>query len=444
MNTPVFPADSPPGQFPWSGHRHQIYRFSQELKHPLSTVLQLEINANVIGAASLEVRSMMFLPLVQACPALLVLKLAGDPGQLLLAECGARCNQIFSLQLTDVPSSVMKDVGVKLPKLTHACIPAPSSRTSHAEFAPQSCLHLCLCASLTHLDVDVRILTPSMWDALPAGLRKLRCSAKASVPVGMRNLPNLKHLCLCCHSDAQVELWAAECLVVLAPRLKSLDLCVAGAAFHGSNCVIPHLCVDRYTSRAACTGHLKFLNQREQAGLEFTTTFLTQGPNFGAVLSLANDQIGTDPLVDTPGFVASLPPLPGFRGLILEKFEAKELFSILPALAVTFTNISTLVIDMVLQTQQQSRWMVQLQSSDLTCLGACSVLKHLYLESVQITPHQILMLCPCLKALEFLRLFNCAKFSDDDWRTLRWALKVCGYGVQIFVRHHDDGILGDR
>lgn len=398
----------PRGLTTWGAHALHLRCFLYGLRPAIKNVTRLEIKSSSTESSAVESVATLLAPLALACPALQDLKLAGDFGKAFWAD--------------QLP-----------PNLTHARFPSLPLVSFFPEHAPASCMSLLSCPNLTNLDVDLHALSPEMWRALPRSLTELRCCLAGGPPSNTKQLPNLLHLILCCHMFTQVDLCDAVAVLRTAPQLRSLEMSATASADNrqSSSCMTPHLHVRRHWPRDRCVPDLLFLNERVLAGLVVSSTFSEGGGFDGVMLSLPNDCVG-NPEDGTAGFVASLPPLLAVQGLMLEEFEEADLSAIVPAIGVTFPSLRSLVIDM-LQPNGEDEVLVDLGMHDLTPLAACPTLMHLSLEWAQVSPHQLLTLCLCLKSLEGLRLFYCSQSSTSDGEDLQRELEAQGSCVEVTI-----------
>lgn len=364
-----------------------------------------------------------------ACPALRHVTVTGSVGRPFLAALGASCSKLACLEVMDGRwGDELRQLHLILPALTH-CKLAAEPHTVRWAPIPRSgacCLSLLSCTSLTSLDVGTSSLTLEMWQALPPGLRELRCALDTDPPDDLTVLRSLQHLECYCHPDGNyVGLCRLAAVVHSAPHLRSLHIAGRGGEADGSS-LVSELLVEFAPSSIS---DMVYLNERIANGLVATSTLCAGGVFQGVTLHIVQRSYRymeeeEDGTVDVVAYFRMLPTLPAFTGLVLTSDQATENFpAVAQGITSAFPNLRALALHL----------RACVNNKDLTRLGAFTALEHLSLEKADVNPSSLAMLCTRLGSLRMLRLKGCQDVGEDDGVALQSLLLEWGSKASVVV-----------
>lgn len=130
-------------------------------------------------------------PLAGICTGTQQLKVCGEVGAPLLAAFGASCQQLTSLEVTNIGPRTAESLHKLLPNITstHVSIYDEDSPLEGAEDDIIQChtLSISSCRTLTELGMTDHSMTEELWRALPPSLQQLHVASftNPSDPVGL-------------------------------------------------------------------------------------------------------------------------------------------------------------------------------------------------------------------------------------------------------------------
>lgn len=364
----------------------------------ISTVTHLKIDTTAVSSSHMEGVAEILSLLACACPSLTKLEVSGSFSRAMLAAFGGWCSKLSCLVMTDLTdrsNEVLHQLHLILPELTHCSLPSlPVTSQKTDSYAQPCCKSLLSCASLTHLDLGTRTLTPHMWSSLPLGLRRLKCALDDEAPAAVHTPNNLQHLDVCCDEYDCVDLRSILAALWVVPQLKTLTLCGTGEPSKGR--LVPRIYVPCMIDDDPDRTHIQalvYLHELVVAGLHVASSLNGEEILEGVTLSMG-DGSDCDEDEGVGDFLACLPPFPAFHGLVLDDTEDLDSEGIsLQGIAAIFPNLTSFTMTTG-----------AIHIEDLEQLGALKALQHLALstEAALPAPGYMDALCsrlPCLKML---------------------------------------------
>lgn len=371
--------------------------FVENMGPAVRGITRLDIDSQTVKRSSVAALATLLSLLAPMCPALKVLLVSGDVGPALLMAFGTACPSLYRLEVTSgvVASSILQELHVMMPSLTHCRIPDPPlvAMTGWRPCFPQPCVASILTStSLTHMYLGACELEPKHWNALHVGLQALECTYKTQQSTALKPMTDLRRLALHCNtSQRHSHVRASDLVMILgaAQQLQALDLCAKIMVRAPTDWLLTYISLDFLSHSIE---DLIILHNRILAGLAVTSNLGEEKETKGLNILLQED-------LEEDEFHESMPSFPAFTGLST-RLVGNSVCTTLHKLTNMFPNLTSLVLG-------KSNDTFESNSTDLLQLAACPFLQRLNLGYTRGAKNMLATVRSHLPSLKELKLSVC-------------------------------------